>query len=474
MRFLDRLAEHEATRGVRPAVVTDSIAASYGALRGAVAKSIVALRKSGVSATDVVGLSIDDELAHLVVSLAIMGVGATQITLATHDTEQVRAEVARRAAVTRSISSQDLPLLFDRSWLRQPPQLDRQPDGVKPAMLYLKTSGTTGDMNIVPFSEGQIAEQAKRHADYAGERLLRLASIEHNNSKRHRLYCVWAGGTNVFRPKGSFDLIGFVRERSVTCLDISRMHASDIAAMEGAGRLSAVKLRTGGSAVPYAVRQRIERLVTRKLYVRYAATECGAIAMARPGEHDVSETVGVPLDGVELEIVDGCGNPLPRGDSGQIRLLTAGIATGYLNSPEDTAKRFRSGWFYPGDMGCLRADGQLVIQGRSDDMIVLNGLNIFPAEIERVLESHPDIACAAALALPSQVHGQIPVAAVELKPGAATAVIELRRFARAALALKAPRRILVLERLPRNAQGKVLKRDILPLFTGRGGESERP
>jgi acyl-CoA synthetase (AMP-forming)/AMP-acid ligase II len=472
MRFLERLTQHGATHGDRPAIVTDSVSVTYRDLCRVVARSTLALKEWGISASDVVGVRIDDELAHLIVSLAIMGSGAAHITLATHDTAQVRADVTRRAAVSRTVSGQDLPRLFDRRWLREPWHDDRVAGG-RPATLYLKTSGTTGDMNIVPFSECRIADQAKRHADYAGERLLRLASIEHNNSKRHRLYCVWAGGTNVFRPKGPFDLIAFVLEKDVTCLDISRMHASDIAAMEGADRLSKVKLRTGGSAVPYAVRQRIEQLVTRELYVRYAATECGAIAMARPGQHDSAETVGVPLDGVELQIVDSDDAPLPRGSSGQIRLRTAGAATGYLNSPEDTAKRFRSGWFYPGDMGCLRPDGQLVIQGRSDDMIVLNGLNIFPAEIERVLESHPDVAAAAAFGLPSQVHGQIPVAAVELKPGAGTAMADLRQFARAALALKAPRRILVLARLPRNAQGKVVKREILPLFTTeRAGEGE--
>ncbi len=207
------------------------------------------------------------------------------------------------------------------------------------------------------------------------------------------------------------------------------MHASEIASLDGAYKLSAVKLRTGGSAIPYAVRKRIEQNVTHNLYVRYAATECGSISMARPGEHDEAETVGLMLDSIELEIVDDLGNRMAVGESGQIRMRAPGVATCYLNSPEDTAKRFRDGWFYPGDMGCIRKDGALIVQGRSDDMFILNGVNIFPVEIERVLEGHPDVSCAAALGLPSQVHGHIPVAAVEMKKSALTSPAELRHFA---------------------------------------------
>lgn len=97
-------------------------------------------------------------------------------------------------------------------------------------------------------------------------------------------------------------------------------------------------------------------------------------------------------------------------------------------------------------------------------MIILNGLNIFPAEIERLLETHPDVDCVAALGLPSQVHGQIPVAAVTLKSGVSVTAVELRGFVRESLGLRAPRRIIVLESFPRNPQGKVLKSELLKLF----------
>src|SRR5690606_17711246 len=136
-------------------------------------------------------------------------------------------------------------------------------------------------------------------------------------------------------------------------------------------------------------------------YVRYAATECGAIAMAGPGQHSAEEAVGRPLPGVRLEIVDDRDQPLPSDEIGQIRIQATGIADAYLDSPQDSLKRFRDGWFYPGDRGLLLSDRTLILQGRTDDMIILHGLNIFPAEIERQLETHPAIRSAAALGLPS-------------------------------------------------------------------------
>jgi acyl-CoA synthetase (AMP-forming)/AMP-acid ligase II len=182
--------------------------------------------------------------------------------------------------------------------------------------------------------------------------------------------------------------------------------------------------------------------------------------MAGPGQHDEDESVGVPLPGVELQIVNAAGEVVPPGESGMIRLRAPGMATGYLDGGEQTASRFRDNWFWPGDVGRLRSDGSLVVLGRADDMFILNGLNVFPAELERVLESHPDVKVAAASALKSHTHGDIPVAAVELTSGAKVTPLELMTFARERLALRSPRRIVIVEHLPRNSQGKLLRREV--------------
>ncbi len=448
--FLSHLAAH----GDDVAVVTDGLAFGYAELVRRVEARAAGLQSRGVGSGSVVGLELADEVEHLIASLALIAVGARHVTRPTHDPAEAKQALSERVRATHVLTVDGVAAR------------DGVPSEASGAegIVYLKTSGTTGGMNVIAFTATQLAEQAQRHPEYASERLLRLASIEHNNSKRHRLYCALMGGTNVFRPSGEFDVAEFCARHGVTCLDISRMHASDLAAQGGIGRFDGVKLRTGGSAVPIDVRRAIEERVTPLLYVRYASTESGAIAMAGPGEHDEMESVGRPLPGVQLEIVDPDGNPLPAGETGRIRLRAPGVATGYLDGGEQTASRFRDGWFWPGDVGMLRADGSLVVQGRQDDMMILNGINIFPGEIERVLERHPAVKVAAALPLNSVVHGQIPVAAVELVEAASVTATDLQRFAREHLALRAPRRVIILPSLPRNSQGKILRREIALAF----------
>ena len=458
--------------GGRDAVVTDAGVLSYEALGNRVAGVACALRGTGIGPGSVVGIILADEVEHLVASLALLASGARQITLATHDAPAVQRTLAARVRTTHVLSDrdEDISAGLGAGHLRWPRTVDalNQDGPSAEGMMYLMTSGTTGDMNIVAFTGAQLALQASRNPDYANGRLLRLASIEHNNSKRHRLYCAYQGGANVFRPTGDFNIAAFCARHGVTCIDISRMHASDLAGHGDTPLLAGVQLRTGGSPIPFDVRRVIEQRVTPLLFVRYGATECGTIATAGPGEHDEAESVGQPAPGVTVEIVDADGQLRPTGESGHIRLRAGGVASSYLDSAEEAKRRFRDGWFWPGDIGMLRADGSLVVQGRQDDMMILNGINIFPNEIERVLEGHPAVLVAAALPLVSPVHGQIPVAAVELRPGATVARSELLMFAREQLALRAPRRVLIFDALPRNSEGKVLRREIAKKFVPTG------
>ncbi len=481
-----------ARRGANaPAVVTACTTLGHAALRARVGAQTRRLTAGGIGPGSVVGLTVADEVAHLIATLALIARGARQIVLASHDAPALRDAVARRVGLTHRLTDADVePCAAADAGFEVEAEADPASDLVDhsaEALLYLKTSGTTGDVNLVAYTLADLQAQASRHAEYAGERLLRLAAIEHNNSKRHRLYAVLLGGTNVFaRPLPT--LVACVERLGVTCLDISRLHAADLAASRT--RLPAgVKLRTGGSAIPARLRRELLQHVTPNLYVRYAATECGAIAMAGPDDqgaalrvenddvrpspengdvrpwsdnHDARPSpanddapAGRPLSGVALRILGPDDRVLGVGESGRIAVRAPGMASRYVDHDAQTAARFRDGWFCPGDVGYLRADGQLVVQGRGDDMIILNGLNIFPAEIERVLEAHPAVDEAAAFGLASGVHGQIPVAAVALRAGCRVEAVELRRHARERLGLRAPRRVLLLDALPRNAQGKV-------------------
>lgn len=465
--FIAQIRRHAATE--REAIRSDTASLSYPELMERVEREAAALAAAGIGPGSIVGLSIADEVEHIVATLALMRTGAWHIALATHDTVTVRLAMATRVHATHIVASADVAALPGIRQLVWPLPAASAALGDSEGGVFLRTSGTTGEMNIVPLTAMDLAIQSARNAEYAGGRLFRPAAIEHNNSRRHRLYCAFMGGTNVVRPPGSFDVVDQCLRHGVTTLDLALMQAADLARSALPGKFPDIDIRVSGSAVPIDTRRQIEDRLTRRLYVRYGSTESGTISSALPGEHDDEETVGRVASGLDLQVVDDDGRPVAAGETGHIRLRGGGITAGYFDGPEQTARRFRDDWYWPGDMGALRPDGSLVVRGRADDMINLNGINIFPAEIERVLERHPDVAVAAALAIESAAHGQIPIAAVELRDGAVATERQLAGYAREHLALRAPRRIVVLDKLPRNSQGKVIRREIAAMIGMRRG-----
>ncbi|MBK6804244.1 MAG: long-chain fatty acid--CoA ligase [Betaproteobacteria bacterium] len=226
-----------------------------------------------------------------------------------------------------------------------------------------------------------------------------------------------------------------------------------------------MKIFASGSRVPARLRDAFAGAGV-ALYVEYGAREASGISSTYPLDLDPSlETVGPPLPTAELEIVDGDGNPAPRGEIGEIRVRTTAMIHAYHGDPVATARHFKDGWFHPGDLGSLTANGSLCLHGRADDMMNMNGIKIFPAEIERLLEGDPAVRAAAAFALPSSVHGEIPVAAVELHDPATLSVAALLARARERLGVRSPRKIFVVDALPRNATGKILRRELVSLLS---------
>jgi long-chain acyl-CoA synthetase len=138
---------------------------------------------------------------------------------------------------------------------------------------------------------------------------------------------------------------------------------------------------------------------------------------------------------------------------------------GYWNKPEETAQALRNGVYHSGDLGFLDASGDLYIRGRRNELILRGGANVYPAEVERVLAAHPAVAASAVLGRPDPRLGQRVVAAVQLRAGAQASADELTAFARERVArYKLPEQIAFVSELPRNAMGKVVKRELEGLF----------
>jgi malonyl-CoA/methylmalonyl-CoA synthetase len=203
---------------------------------------------------------------------------------------------------------------------------------------------------------------------------------------------------------------------------------------------------------------------------RYGMTETNMITS---NPHDGSRragTVGMPLPGVEVRITRADGAVLPRGEAGAIEVRGPNVFKGYWRLPEKTAEEFRDGWFVTGDMGAFDAQGYLSILGRAKDLVISGGLNVYPAEVEAALDDLPGVAASAVIGVPHPDFGEAVVACLVAAAGAVLSEDSIRAALRDRLAaFKIPKRVLVMEDLPRNAMGKVQKAELRRLNQGLFG-----
>jgi malonyl-CoA/methylmalonyl-CoA synthetase len=180
----------------------------------------------------------------------------------------------------------------------------------------------------------------------------------------------------------------------------------------------------------------------------------------RPG------SVGRPLPGVELRLGDGSGRVLPADATGEIEVRGPSVTSGYWGRPERSAGALTAdGWFRTGDLGTIAPDGYVTIVGRSKDLVITGGLNVYPREVELVLDALPGVAESAVIGLPHPDFGEAVVAVVVPTPGTTTDPATLQAAARERLAgYKAPKRVFVVPELPRNALGKVRKAALREAF----------
>ena len=215
----------------------------------------------------------------------------------------------------------------------------------------------------------------------------------------------------------------------------------------------------GASTVSPALRKSIHERVTPNLCIYYGTNESGPISRAEPSllaRHP--DTVGTISPHTDITIVNDAGKTVGPGQAGSIKVRGGSVVEGYYHDETATAANFRDGWFDTGDIGYLTEDGALYLLGRNDDMMIFNGFNIHPAEIERFMEQQPCVVESAAVSFKSELHGDIPVAFVVRKSDCTEAALLAACNER--LGVKAPRRIFFVKDLPRNAAGKVLRREL--------------
>jgi acyl-CoA synthetase (AMP-forming)/AMP-acid ligase II len=238
---------------------------------------------------------------------------------------------------------------------------------------------------------------------------------------------------------------------------------------------SLVRPEVGGAECPEEFRRLYRERFGADVVIGYGMTEAPTAVTRTDGRAAPAPGLcGKAVPQLEIRILDEKDEPVATGEIGEICVAPrtsgpwAGVYTpmlGYWNKPEETAKALHHGVYHSGDLGFLDEHGDLYIRGRRNELILRGGANVYPAEVERVLQEHPAVAAAAVLGRPDTRLGQRVVAAVQLRAGAEVSGSDLTGFARERLArYKVPEQIALVPSLPRNAMGKVVKRELEPLF----------
>jgi long-chain acyl-CoA synthetase len=221
---------------------------------------------------------------------------------------------------------------------------------------------------------------------------------------------------------------------------------------------------SGGQSLPVELLRGFEQAFGCQILEGYGLSETSPVACQnRPDRERRPGSIGIPIEGVEMKVVDEGGREVADGEVGEILIRGPNVMKGYWQRPDATAETIRDGWLHSGDLGRRDPDGYFYVVDRKKDLIIRGGYNVYPREVEELLYEHPDVVEAAVVGIPDPTHGEEVGAAVVLRDGAGASTEELREHVRSRLApYKYPRRIWLLDELPKGPTGKILKREIQP------------
>jgi fatty-acyl-CoA synthase len=350
-------------------------------------------------------------------------------------------------------------------------------DVAAPALLVY-TSGTTGQPKGALHTQAGLywnaVASSALHALTRDDRVLSALPLFHVGGLCiQTVPALYAGAEVILHPR--FDAANWLAAVAAERPSISLMVPATMrAAIEhpawSSTELSALRiLGAGSSTIPHSL---IEAFHARGVAVCqiYGSTETGpvSIVLARAEAFANVGAAGRPALGCAIRLVDESGTDVPDGSVGEVWVRGPNVMTGYWRDPSHPA--FRDGWFRSGDLASRDATGLYTIVGRAQDLIISGGENIYPAEIENLLAGMPEIAEAAVIGMPDARWGEVPVAAVVVRPAATlTEAAVLGRLEGRIARFKLPRIAFVSGPLPRNAMGKVVKAPLLARLAGQAG-----
>ena len=433
------------------------------------------LQALGVRAGDTVGVALNDDADHVIALLAVAWLGAVVLPMDVRWTVEEKQRLATHFGARLvllpegdAVPSIDAAVL-DEKWRRAVAAHDGACDYVRrrdqPFLISL-SSGTTGTPKGPMVTHGHTLSRLYIYAFSLtfndADRFMAATPLYFGGARYMTLAYLFMGATVVIfpAPYEPEDLARAVNEKNITALFLVPTLLRRLLELPKPATPMFPRVRlmiSSGSSLYPAERRKIMNELCAQFFNFYSSTEGGGISLLRPEHPDeASLSVGKAVFGAELQIVDECHNEVALGEVGMIRYRGGAVADSYYRNPEESKLAFRDGWYYPGDLGKIDSAGFLHITGRSKDMIIRAGVNIYPAEIEQTLAAHAAVAEAAVVGWPSHERGEEVAAFVVCR--AAASEQDLLAHCRGALApYKIPKKIFIVDELPKSGVGKVLK-----------------
>lgn len=474
----------------RPAVVFGDEVRTHAELHDRAARLASVLSAAGVEAGDRVALLLHNRIEFVEALLACHRLGAVAVPinfrLAPDEVEFVLADsgavaLIRDSAPSRASVAQTVLEVgsgYDEALACAPPHPEVAGVAEDDAALMCYTSGTTGrpkgavltHRNLVGSTLSWIHEMRAAEDDVwlSGQALFHIGGIN------GLLPFLVLGATVIITPTTNFDPEAMLRlieaHRVTMCIFVPTQWAA-ICASDAVARIDPGRLRVamwGASPAPRRTLEAMEQTFPHAAIVSaYGQTEMSGATTLLKGPDSTRKmgSVGRPMLGVELRLVDDELRDVPQGGIGEVVYRGPNVMAGYHGQPEATRDAFAGDWFHSGDLARFDEEGYLWLVDRKKDMIVSGGENVYPAEVERVLLDHPAVGEAAVIGVPHPRWVETPVAFVVPKGEIEEA--ELIAHCRTYLAgYKKPSEVILVDELPRNAGGKVLKRLLRETYAG--------
>ncbi|MFI7633734.1 long-chain fatty acid--CoA ligase [Nonomuraea sp. NPDC049400] len=487
MNLADRLHIAAGRLGGRAVLTLDEAELTYGGLDELSARLAGLLRGRGIGAGDRVAIMLPNVPEFGVVYYGVLRIGAIVVPL---DPLLKRREIAAYlgdcgarlliawhafaetaeagSAGTKADCFFVVPEEFRRLLRGVAGEREIAATGDGDTAVIHYTSGTTGRPKGIELTHanlgGNAATVARMHALGVDDVVLGALPLYHTFGQTCSLNATVHAGARLtlLRRFEAGRALEVIRRDGVTVFHgVPAMYIS-LLDHPGAADLSMLRVRaSGGAALPLDVQRAYETRFGCEIIEGYGLSETSPVAATnRGGHHRRPGSIGWPIKGIEMKIVDEDGRETPRGEIGEIVVRGPNVMKGYWNDPAATAEAVRDGWFHTGDLGRVDEDGYFYLVDRRRDVIIRGGYTVYPREVEEVLYEHPAVRQAAVFGVPHPGLGEEIEAVVAVR--AAVTCADLRDFVRERVAAyKYPRRISFVDELPMSPTGKILKRALI-------------